>query len=167
MLKRDPVRKRGRPPAAIPTVQVTVKLSKNWVERFQKKEGGISKAIQERLSRSFAEDERRRQVGDRDIKLVTLAGQMEELAIRVRRGYGAEWYQDRGAYEAFVGAVTRLLNAQPKPRTAKTMKYEPEQAAQIIYDSYIAELKEDDPADGIPKMRTPIKKRLNPDEEHK
>jgi hypothetical protein len=157
---RKLAKKRGRPPAAIPTVQVTVKLWKEWVERFQKKEGGISKAIQERLARSFVEDAR-------DAKLIQLAGQIEQLAIRVRRGYGAEWYEDQGAHAAFIGAVTLLLNAQRRPRTAKPMKYEPAQAAQIIYDSYIAELKEDDPADGIPKMRMPIKQRLNPDEESK
>ena len=57
--------KRGRPPAKIETMQVAIRLPVAWVEQFRKSEGGVSKAIQERLGRSFAYD-------DRSPKVVTL-----------------------------------------------------------------------------------------------
>lgn len=128
--------KRGRPPAKIETMQVAIRLPVAWVEQFRKSEGGVSKAIQERLWRSTIAD-------DVDPKFVQLAGQIEQLAKRVRRLYGVEWYEDQDAHKTFVDTVKRLLADLPEPEAhATNVSYAPELAAEIIYKSYVAEVQE-------------------------
>jgi uncharacterized protein YwbE len=129
------MRKRGRPPAKVETVQVAIRLPREWVEQFRK-EGGVTKTIQKRLLTSTNFDEV-------DPEFRKLWGQIEELAKRVRRLWGFEWYEDQNARKTFVGVVKRLLTDLPEPAARSTkMSYTPEIAAEIIYRDYVAQLQE-------------------------
>jgi hypothetical protein len=128
--------KRGRPKAQIETMQVAIRLPRVWVEQFRKSEGGVSKAIQERLARSTLSDAT-------DPKMRELAGQIEQLARRVRRLYGAEWYEDQAAHKTFIETVKRLIVELPEPAERRSdVSYPSELAAEFIFKDYVAELQE-------------------------
>jgi hypothetical protein len=120
----------GRPKAPYETVQVGLRLPKGWVEEFQRGRG-VSKEIQERLARSIFDDAT-------DPKLRELWGQIEQLAVGVRRAFGTEWHADQRAHGAFVETLKRWLADLERP-TAKTstLDVDPAAAAQIIYTTYV------------------------------
>jgi hypothetical protein len=129
------MRKRGRPPAKVETVQVAVRLPREWVEQFRK-EGGVTKAIQKRLFDSALLD-------DVDPEFRKLWAQIEQLAKWVRRLYGCEWYEDQNAHKAFVDTVKRLVMHLPEPAASTVdIGHAPEVAAEFIYRAYVAELQE-------------------------
>jgi hypothetical protein len=120
----------------VESAQVAIRLPRIWIDQFRKSEGGVSRAIQERLARSTMADET-------DPKFRELAGEIEQLARRVRRLYGSEWYEDGLAHQTFIKTIARLLNALPEPptRTAK-VSFTPEQAAEFIFKDHVEERKE-------------------------
>ena len=144
------MRKRGRPPAAIPTEQVTVRLPREWLERFRRHGQGVSAEIQERLYRSLLDEER-------DQQFRMFAGKMEKLASDVHHAVGARWYEDRKAHQIFIEAVRRLLADLPAPTSniADELSTTVEAAANLLYRRYANELHEIETT-GQPKPRASL-----------
>jgi hypothetical protein len=132
-------KKKGRPPSLAETKQVAVRLPVDWIERFRKTEGGVTKAVVARLLRSLVASDHA------DLKLLNLAGAIEQLAIRVRRHYGAEWHEDQNAHRVFVEAVKRLVSDLPEPAACTTeAKHAPKLVGEVIYKDYVASVREDE-----------------------
>ncbi|MEH2546649.1 hypothetical protein V1283_003294 [Bradyrhizobium sp. AZCC 2262] len=129
--------KRGRPPIAAETEQVAVRLPKAWIKVMQPH---LSQNIRDRLYRSLFEEQIDQQ---RDQHLVRLSGQIEELARRVRRATRADWHSDRLSHQVFLETLRLLFEAQPAPTAeASTLKSDPNQAAEVIFNSYVEEVRE-------------------------
>jgi hypothetical protein len=156
---RDFVRRKvGRPPAALETVQVGLRLPKVWVEQFQRGRG-VSKEIQERLFQSFFDDAT-------DPKLREFWGQLEQLAVDVRRAFGAEWHDDQKAHLAFIDAVRRLIADLPVPtEQVSTLNIEPSIAGQLIYNQYLATIR--DLKEGRVAFRATARQQMGDDDEQK
>ena len=100
----------------------------------------LSQNIRDRLYRSLFDEEIE---AARDPHLVKIAGQIEELARRVRRATRADWHADRTSHEIFLETLRLLFESEPPP-TAKIskLKSDPKQAAEVIFNSYIEEVRE-------------------------
>jgi hypothetical protein len=144
------MQKRGRPPAAVPTEQVSVRLPREWLEHFRRRGRGVSAEIYDRLFRSVLDEQR-------DQEFRTFAGKMEKLANDVHHAVGAHWYEDRKAHQIFIEAVRRLLADLPVP--AKDISGElsttVEAAANLLYRRYANELHEIKTT-GQPKARASV-----------
>jgi uncharacterized protein (DUF4415 family) len=143
------MQKRGRPPAAVPTEQVTVRLPREWLEHFRQHGSGVSAEIQERLYRSLLDEQREQ-------KFRVFAGKMEKLSSDVHHALGAHWYEDRKAHLVFIEAVRRLLADLPVPASDDTeLPMTIEAAANLLYRRYANELHEIQTT-GQPKPRATL-----------
>lgn len=126
--------KRGRPAKGVAMKQVAVRLPVSWVEQFSKR--GLTREIQERLFASQLFEEM-------EPNFRKLTAQIEQLAKRVGRNYeGAQWYEDRDAHAAFLETVSRLLADLPVPTAHKKRDVPPAHVADVIYRSYVAEVRD-------------------------
>jgi hypothetical protein len=147
-------KKKGRPPAPLETMQVAVRLPKTWVEKFREAEGGVTRAIRDRLEQTIISE-------GIDPKFLKLFGQVEELSKRVSRYYGAEWHQDLNAHRTFVEAVRRLLSDLPEPAaSAAETQHTPELVAEVIYRDYVRSAREDEKALEDDVQRTAAREQL-------
>lgn len=129
--------KRGRPPIAEETEQVAVRLPTAWIAAMRPH---LSQNIRDRLYRSLFEQEISEQ---RDPHLVRLGGQIEELARRVRRATRADWHADRISHQIFLEALRLLFESEPAPTAElSSIKSDPKQAAELIFNSYLEEVRE-------------------------
>ncbi|MCA1512162.1 hypothetical protein [Bradyrhizobium sp. NBAIM01] len=130
-------RKRGRPPVGEETEQVAVRLPRAWIEMMRPH---LSQNIRNRLHRSLFEEQIDQQ---RDQHLVRLGGQIEELARRVRRATRADWHADRISHQIFLETLRLLFESEPAPTAEiSNVKSDPKQAAELIFNSYIEEVRE-------------------------
>jgi hypothetical protein len=119
----------------MPTKQVTVRLPKEWVEAFEnpnKGGKGVSAEIQERIFRTI-------EIDDVEPNFRKLTAQLEQLARRVRRHYGADWFADRDAHATFLDCARRLFGDLPAPsKKLSASKSPPELVGEVIYNDYVA-----------------------------
>jgi hypothetical protein len=143
------MQKRGRPPARIPTEQVTVRLPRAMLDQFRRGGRGVSAEIQERLFRSLFDDAR-------DENILLFAGKIEQLAKDVHGALGAHWYEDEKAHHVFIETVKRLFADLPVP-SAQISKspVDAKTAADLLYNRYVAVI-QDYEAGAKPKIREPI-----------
>jgi hypothetical protein len=127
------MQKRGRPPAAIPTEQVTVRLPRQWLEGFRRHGNGVSAEIYERIYCSLLDEQR-------DQQFRMFAGKMEKLATDVHHALGARWYEDRKAHLVFIEIVRRMLADLPVPSAEiSESPADVKTAADLLYSRYVAE----------------------------
>jgi|SRR5579863_1470477 len=139
------MQKRGRPPAPVPTEQVTVRLEAEMVRQFRKARG-VSTEIQERLFRSVGDDKR-----DQEFRM--FAGKLEKLASDVQRALGARWYEDKKAHAVFIEITRRMLADLPQPSAEiSDSRADVQTAADILYNRYVGEQREI-ASGGKPKIR--------------
>jgi hypothetical protein len=140
--------KRGRKPPTFPTEQVTVRLPRRWIEQFRRSRG-VSNEIQERLAGSFHFDQT-------EPNFRKLVFQIEQLAKDVERTFGAPWYADAKAFDAFQETLRLALGDLPRPaEQTSTIKADAAAAAQMIYQRYLA-IARDWELGLEPQMRTPL-----------
>lgn len=129
--------KRGRPPIDAETEQVAVRLPKAWIEALRP---NLSQNVRDRLYRSLFDEQIDAQ---RDPHLVKLGGQIEELARRVRRATRADWHADRLSHQIFLETLRLLFESKPLPTDQiSQLKSDPKQAAELIFNSYVEEVRE-------------------------
>lgn len=135
-MQKEPKR-RGRPPLDGETEAVNVRLPKAWVEWMRPH---LSQNIRDHLYKSLFEAQVDAQ---RDPHLVKIAGQIEELARRVRRATRADWHADRLSHQIFMETLRLLFEAQPAPAAeVSKLRSDPKQAAELIFNSYVEEVRE-------------------------
>lgn len=134
-------------------MHVGVRLPVAMVQQFIAGRGK-SKEIQERLARSVFDDERDQ------VLIGVLFGQMEQLAGRVGKTFGARWYEDRKAHGAFFELVRRLLDHLPAPVADISTLSDNEAAIApaIIFRQYLDDVKSSEEA--LSPARQEIMERL-------